>query len=109
MKLDFFRRRERLTYHCIATWRNFINLTLTIITEQIFQKQILGNCQSIVESLGAIRNKLGDAHGQGPIRAKPQPRHAELAVRLACWMSTFLIATWRWRRESRATEPVATM
>jgi hypothetical protein len=70
-------------------------------TEKIF-KQILGNCQSIVESLGAIRNKLGDAHSQGPIRAKPQPRHAELAVNLAGTMATFLIATWEARRDVAA-------
>ena len=62
-------------------------------TEQVF-KQILGSCQSIVESLGAIRNKLGDAHSQGPKRAKPQTRHAELAVNLAGTMATFLISTW---------------
>ena len=68
-------------------------------TEKVF-KQILGNCQSIVESLGAIRNKLGDAHSQGPVRAKPQPRHAELAVNLAGTMATFLIATWEARRET---------
>jgi hypothetical protein len=68
-------------------------------TEKVF-KQILGSCQSIVESLGAIRNKLGDAHSQGPMRAKPQPRHAELAVNLAGTMATFLIATWEARRTS---------
>jgi hypothetical protein len=34
-------------------------------TEQVF-KQILGSCQSVVESLGALRNKLGDAHSPGP-------------------------------------------
>ena len=30
-------------------------------------KAILGNCQSVVNSLGAIRNKIGDAHGQGKL------------------------------------------
>ncbi|KQM70608.1 abortive infection family protein [Sphingomonas sp. Leaf20] len=62
-------------------------------TEQVF-KQILGSCQSVVESLGALRNKLGDAHGGGRKRAKPAARHAELAVNLAGSMSTFLVATW---------------
>lgn len=66
-------------------------------TEQVF-KQILGSCQSIVESISAIRNKLGDAHSQGPLRAKPQPRHAQLAVNLAGTMATFLIATWETRK-----------
>ena len=40
--------------------------------EQVF-KTILGNCQSVVNSLGAIRNKIGDAHGQGPRPVKPKP------------------------------------
>ena len=67
-------------------------------SEQVF-KQILGSCQSVVESLGALRNKLGDAHGGGPRRAKPAARHAELAVNLAGSMATFLISTW----EAKAT------
>lgn len=66
-------------------------------TEQVF-KQILGSCQSVVESLGALRNKLGDAHSSGPKRARPQARHAELAVNLAGAMATFLVATWEARR-----------
>jgi hypothetical protein len=66
-------------------------------TEEVF-KQILGSCQSIVESLGALRNKLGDAHSPGPKRARPQPRHAELAVNLAGTMATFLVATWEARQ-----------
>ena len=68
-------------------------------SEQVF-KQILGNCQSVVESLGALRNKLGDAHGGGPKRARPAARHAELAVNLAGSMATFLVATWDTRRSA---------
>jgi hypothetical protein len=67
-------------------------------TEQVF-KQILGSCQSVVESLGALRNKLGDAHSTGPKRARPQSRHAELAVNLAGAMATFLVSTWDSRRK----------
>lgn len=66
-------------------------------SEQVF-KQILGSCQQIVESLGALRNKLGDAHSGGPRRAKPAPRHAELAVNLAGSMATFLVSTWDTRK-----------
>jgi len=61
--------------------------------EDVF-KRILGSCQSVVESLGTLRNKLSDAHSIGPIRAKPHSRHAELAVNLSGTMATFLIATW---------------
>lgn len=70
-------------------------------TEQVF-KQILGSCQSVVESLGALRNKLSDAHSTGPKRARPQARHAELAVNLAGAMATFLVATWEARQAEEA-------
>jgi len=57
-------------------------------------KAILGNCQSVVNHLAAIRNKIGDAHGQGRRQVKPKPRHAELAVNLAGTMAAFLVSTW---------------
>lgn len=68
-------------------------------SEQVF-KQILGNCQSIVESLGALRNKLGDAHSSGPRKSRPASRHAELAVNLAGSVATFLVATWEARKDA---------
>lgn len=77
-----------------------LNLAPDDHTEQLF-KQILGSCQSVVESLGALRNKLGDAHSQGPKRTKPLPRHAELAVNLAGSMATFLVATWEARKNAK--------
>lgn len=70
-------------------------------TEQVF-KQILGACQSVVESLGALRNKLGDAHSLGPLRARPSPRHAALAVTLSGGMATFLVETWQARKAETA-------
>lgn len=60
--------------------------------EKIF-KQILGGCSGIVNGLGSLRNKLGDAHGQGVVNIKPKNRHAELAVNLAGTMALFLIQT----------------
>jgi hypothetical protein len=74
-----------------------LNLAPDDHSEQVF-KQILGSCQQVVELLGALRNKLGDAHGGGPRRAKPAARHAELAVNLAGSMATFLVATWEARK-----------
>jgi hypothetical protein len=61
--------------------------------ERIF-KQILGGCSGIVNGLGSLRNKLGDAHGQGRRPIKPQDRHAELAVNLAGTMALFLVSTY---------------
>jgi hypothetical protein len=65
-------------------------------TEQLF-KQVLGGCQTVVNGLAAVRNRLGDAHGKGGRGLKPSPRHAELAVNLAGSMATFLISTWEER------------
>ncbi|HEX8127079.1 MAG TPA: abortive infection family protein [Allosphingosinicella sp.] len=73
-------------------------------SEQVF-KQILGSCQQVVEQLGALRNKLGDAHGGGPRRARPAARHAELAVNLAGSMATFLVATWEARKANGTEVP----
>jgi len=69
-----------------------LNIAPSQHSEQIF-KQILGGCTAVVEGLGALRNRLSDAHGQGKRPVKPAPRHAELAVNLAGAVSMFLVAT----------------
>ncbi|WP_424991238.1 abortive infection family protein [Fluviibacterium sp. S390] len=74
-----------------------LNLAPDDHTEQVF-KQILSGCQSVVTALGALRNKLGDAHSIGPRRIKPAARHAELAVNLSGTMATFLVSTWNSRQ-----------
>src|SRR3954454_14128494 len=76
-----------------------LNLAPRQHEEKVF-KSILGNCQAVVTLLGAIRNRIGDAHGQGRRPVKPKPRHAELAVNLADTMAAFLVSTWK----DRATE-----
>jgi hypothetical protein len=70
-----------------------LNLTPDQHQETVF-KAILGNCQSVVGNLAALRNKAGDAHGKGRRQVKPKPRHAELAVNLAGAMAAFLVETW---------------
>lgn len=82
-------------YHVTA---EHLNLAPSQHTEKIF-KQILGGCQAVVGGLGAVRNKLGDAHGQGRNPVKPAARHAELAVNLAGTMATFLVRTWEYRKD----------
>lgn len=67
-------------------------------TEQVF-KQILGSCQAVVEGVGALRNRLSDAHGKGKRPVRPAPRHAELVVNLAGTMAVFLASTWTAVRE----------
>lgn len=71
---------------------NLLNIAPSQHSEQIF-KQILGGCSGVVEGLGALRNKLSDAHGQGSRPVRPAARHAELAVNLAGAVAIFLIAT----------------
>ena len=70
-----------------------LNLSPSQHIEPIF-KQILGGCHSVVQGLGALRSKLGDAHARGKVKVKPASRHAELAVNLAGTMATFLITTY---------------
>ena len=82
-----------------ATAAEHLNLAPSQHTETVF-KSILGNCQSIVGNLAALRNRLGDAHGQGRRPVKPQARHAELAVNLAGSMAMFLVSTWIDRKRS---------
>lgn len=71
-----------------------LNLSPDQHSEKLF-KQILGGCSGIVNGLGTLRNKHGDAHGSGPVAIKPKPRHAELAVNLAGTMAIFLIQTYQ--------------
>jgi len=75
-----------------------LNLSPSQHTEQLF-KQILGGCQTVVEGLGAMRNRHSDAHGKGAAGTKPAPRHAELAVNLSGAMATFLLQTWEERKK----------
>lgn len=57
-------------------------------------KQILGGCSGVVSGLGQLRNNVSDAHGQGLVNFRPEPRHAELAVNLAGTMSHFLLSSY---------------
>lgn len=77
-----------------------MNLAPSQHSEEVFKK-ILGGCQSVIENLGGLRNKIGDAHAGGRKRVKPAERHAALAVNLAGSMAMFLIETW----ESRSDDP----
>jgi hypothetical protein len=69
-----------------------LNLAPSQHTEEAFKK-ILGGAHSVVDGLANLRNRLGDAHGQGKRTVKPVPRHAELAVNMAGSVALFLLAT----------------
>ena len=63
-------------------------------------RRMLGNCQSVVGGIAALRNQLGDAHGKGTGAAVPHPLLAELAVNLAGAMAKYLLAVWESSRKS---------
>lgn len=71
-----------------------LNLAPEQHQEQIF-KQILGCAHGVISGLGALRNKLGDAHGKSKSNIKPKERHSELAVNLAGAMCIFLLKTYK--------------
>lgn len=73
-----------------------LSLAPSAHTEEVF-KQILGGCTAVVEGLGAVRNRISDAHGRGTGGPRPTARHAQLAVNLAGTMATFLVETWHTR------------
>jgi hypothetical protein len=58
-------------------------------TPTLVGKRILGGATSVVEGLGSLRRKIGDAHGQGGKPARPTARRAQLAVNLAGAMAHF--------------------
>ena len=62
-------------------------------------KKILGGVTAVVGELGSLRNRLGDAHGQGRQAVKPGERHAALAVNLAGSIAMFIVDTFNARNE----------
>jgi hypothetical protein len=69
-----------------------LNIAPSQHSEDVF-RQILGGSTAVVEGLGALRNRLSDAHGTGKLAVKPSARHAELAVNLSGAVCQFLVAT----------------
>ncbi|HUX00591.1 MAG: abortive infection family protein [Phycisphaerae bacterium] len=82
---DIYRRTARV-----------LNLAPDQHTQAVF-RQILGGCTAVVEGLGALRNRLSDAHGRGKRATRPLSRHAGLAVNLAGTVASFLMETWEAR------------
>jgi hypothetical protein len=81
-----------------------LNLAPSQHTEDVF-KQILGGAFGVVQGIGALRNRVGDAHGQGRRSVKIQSRHAALAVNLAGTMATYLVETHVARASNNVVDP----
>jgi len=77
-----------------------INLSPSQHQGELF-KVILGSCQNVVQSIGSLRNRGGDAHAGGRSRVPFKPRHAALTVNLAGSMALFLIETWQAKFDDR--------
>ncbi|WP_345973578.1 abortive infection family protein [Sulfurimonas diazotrophicus] len=77
-----------------------LNLAPEQHQEAIF-KQILGGASGIINGLGTLRNKLGDAHGSTKTKVKPLERHGELAVNMAGSMAIFLYKTYTESKEDK--------
>jgi hypothetical protein len=71
-----------------------LNLAPSPDTEEAF-KRVLGGCHTVVETLGTLRNRIGDARGRRGKPVRPAPRHAALAVNLAGAMASFIVETWQ--------------
>ena len=57
-------------------------------------RALLQGIITIVNSLGSIRTKSGDAHGASPTRGNPLARHAQLAINSAGAACIFLLETY---------------
>lgn len=54
---------------------------------------------SIIQSIGTIRTKIGDAHGASPSRVEPSEKHARLVTNMAGALSLFLLETYAERKK----------
>jgi hypothetical protein len=97
-------RRQVGPAEVYAKAAELMNLSPGQHDEQVF-RQLLGGCQTVVNGLATLRNRLGDAHGKGKRVVRPAPRHAELGVNLAGAMAVFLIRTWEER--AKVTRPIS--
>jgi hypothetical protein len=61
-------------------------------TDQLF-KSMFGAAHTVVQAVGELRNKIGDAHGKGKGASTASHAQAELAVNLAGSMASFLLST----------------
>ena len=58
-------------------------------------------CHLITDKVNNLANNhcVSDAHGKGKIAAKPQPRHAELAVTPPGALTLFVLSMWEARKD----------
>jgi hypothetical protein len=75
-------------YHTAATE---LGIAPNQHTEELF-RALFGSSQTIVNRIGELRNKLGDAHARGNMDLTVPRHYAELVINLAGSMCCFLIS-----------------
>ena len=65
-------------------------------------RQVMGNCQSIVNGLATIRNEIGDAHGKTKGEDVADSVHAEFVVNLAASVAMLILGQYA-RRQTLTT------
>jgi hypothetical protein len=60
-------------------------------------RQMLQGCLSVVQGIGTLRNRVGDAHGKDATAGVVEHHHASLGVEVACSVAAFLIVSWERR------------
>ena len=75
-----------------------LNIAPSRHSEVVF-KRILGSVASLVDGIGSVRDRIGDAHGYGKRPVRPSAHHAQLAVNLAGAAAIFIVETWEARIE----------
>lgn len=63
-------------------------------------RQTLQGCLSVVQGVGALRNRIGDAHGKSAVAGVVERRHAILGVGVACSVASFLMESWEKHSET---------
>lgn len=89
---------------------NLFHSTLSIVklapkqhTENALRK-VMGNCQSIVSQLAAIRNDIGDAHGKSIDEIVADSIQAEFAVNLAASVAILLLSQYKNQQQQAQTQ-----
>ena len=61
-----------------------------------------GGLASVVQNVGLLRTKGGDAHGRGPNQTELSPMHARFSVNAAGNVATFLMERWQAKKSENA-------
>lgn len=96
------RKQPELTQMYFAVIK-IMNLAPDQQSEKDMQR-VLQGCLSVVHGIGALRNRIGDAHGKDDSAGQVEAHHAFLGVSIACTVASFLIVSWEKHSEQQQNE-----